>query len=78
MNRMFFRCSSLELLPYISKWNTKNVINMSGMFYLCSSLNNLPDISKWELNENLKKEDMFDYCDEKIIPEKFRETYLIL
>ena len=78
MNRMFFKCSSLKSLPDISKWNTKNVINMSGMFYLCSSLHNLPDISKWELNEKLKKEDMFDYCDEKIVPEKFRETCLIL
>ena len=48
------------------------------MFLGCSSLISLPDISKWELNENLKKEYMFDYCDEKIIPEKFRETCLIL
>ena len=32
---MFRACSSLSLLPDISKWNTNNVNNMSGMFYGC-------------------------------------------
>jgi surface protein len=39
--------SSLEYLSDISKWNTKNVTNMSYMFSGCSSLEFLPDISKW-------------------------------
>ena len=43
---MFYNCSSLEYLPDISNWNTKNVVIMRGMFYGCSSLKSLPDISK--------------------------------
>jgi len=45
---MFSYCISLKNLPDIYKWDTKNVIDMSGMFYKCLSLNNLPDISKWD------------------------------
>ena len=48
MSYMFYECSSLKSLPDISKWDTKNVTDMSGMFSECSSLNNLPDISKWD------------------------------
>ena len=48
MNCMFYDCSSLNNLPDISKWDTKNVIYMNCMFYGCSSLNYLPDISKWD------------------------------
>ena len=44
---MFANCLSLSSLPDISKWNTSNVIDMSGMFTNCSSLLSLPDISKW-------------------------------
>ena len=36
MSNMFDGCSSLSLLPDISKWNTNNVTNMSYMFYLCN------------------------------------------
>ena len=39
-------CKSLISLPDISKWNTKDVTDMSYMFYNCSSLSSLPDISK--------------------------------
>ena len=46
MSRMFFQCSSLESLPDISKWDTRNVKNMSDMFCGCSSLESLPDILK--------------------------------
>ena len=45
-NGMFYECSSLKLLPDISKWNTNNVTDMSYLFYKCSSLQSLPDISK--------------------------------
>ena len=34
----------------MAKWNTNNVINMSGLFYHCESLKLLPDISKWNTN----------------------------
>ena len=46
MSRIFFQCSSLESLPDISKWDTRNVKNMSDMFCGCSSLEPLPDILK--------------------------------
>ena len=46
MSNMLNECSSLISLPDISKWDTKNVNNMSYMFYKCSSLKSLPDLSK--------------------------------
>ena len=75
---MFSHCKSLKSLPDISKWDTKNVTNMSYMFSWCKSLKSLPDISKWKLNKNLDKEDMFKYCDKKIIPEKFKESKCLI
>ena len=51
MGDMFFGCSSLSFLPYISKWNTSKVNNMSDIFRGCSSLLYLPDISKWNFSE---------------------------
>ena len=47
MSCMFNGCSSLILLPDISKWNTKNVTDTSCMFYECSFLIPLPNILKW-------------------------------
>ena len=38
MSYMFSGCSSLNNLPDISKWDTKNVTDMSGMFRGCSKL----------------------------------------
>ena len=35
MSYMFFRCNALTSLADISKWDTKNVPNMSGMFTYC-------------------------------------------
>ena len=75
---MFSCCFSLNSLPDISKWDTKNVTNMSCMFYNCYSLKSLPDISKWDLNKKLDKKGMFYNCDEKIIPEKFKESKLLI
>ena len=45
---LFAGCSSLKSLPIISKWNTKNVKNISGLFAGCSSLKSIPDISNWD------------------------------
>ena len=78
MSGMFSDCFNLNNLPDISKWDTKNVTDMSDMFRCCSSLKSLPDISKWKLNKNLVKKDMFKYCDEKIIPEKFKESKCLI
>ena len=33
MSNMFNRCTSLKLLPDISKWNTSIIYLMSGIFY---------------------------------------------
>ena len=78
MSHMFYYCKSLNSLPDISKWDTKNVTNMDYMFSRCKSLTSMPDISKWELNKNLKKDYMFYNCDEKIIPEKFKESKCLI
>ena len=42
MSYMFSECYSLDNLPDISKWDTKNVTDMSFMFSDCSSLKSLP------------------------------------
>ena len=46
MSRMFFQSSSLESLPDISKWDNRNVKDMSDMFCGCCSLESLRDILK--------------------------------
>ena len=48
---LFYGCSSLNILPNISKWNTKNIISMKELFYGCSSLAILPDLSNWNINK---------------------------
>ncbi len=47
MEYIFAGCTSLESLPDISKWDTREVTNMSGMFVGCMSLKSLRTISKW-------------------------------
>ena len=69
---MFNGCKSLKSLPDISKWDTKNVTNMSAMFRDCSSLKYLPEISKWDTKTVTYMNSMFDYCDPTIIPIKFK------
>ena len=59
---MFYDCKSLNNLPDISKWDTKNVENMSCMFYDYKSLNNLPDISKWDTKNVENMNGMFSGC----------------
>ena len=46
MNYMFYGCKNIKNIQGISKWDTKNVTNMSGMFSYCSSLNNLEGIKR--------------------------------
>ena len=43
MSSMFSGCSSLNNLPDISKWDTKNVTNMGYMFSGCSKLKKIPE-----------------------------------
>ena len=75
MKGLFCDCSSLSVLPDISKWNTSNISDMSYMFYNCSSLLSLPDLLEWNTNkiENIKF--IFTNCKklpEQIIPKKFK------
>ena len=72
MSCMFYYCSSLKSLPDISKWDTKNVIDISYMFYECKSLKSLPDISKWDIKNVTYMNSMFYNCDPNIIPIKFK------
>ena len=64
MNGLFYKCSSLIILPDISKWNTTNVTDLSDIFAECSSLSKLPDISKWNTTNvtNLSENEFFDGC----------------
>ena len=36
MSYLFCNCKSLNNIPDISKWDTKNVTKMSNMFYGCN------------------------------------------
>ena len=72
MCMMFSNCSSLNNLPDISKWDTKNVTNMSNIFSGCNSLNNLADISKRNTKNVTNMSHMFFGCNEIIIPGKFK------
>ena len=62
MNCLFYGCSSLELLPDISKWNINDVRDLSGIFYGCSSLKSIPDISSWNTNKVTNMTDLFRTC----------------
>jgi len=79
MRYMFYKCESLRSLPDISKWNTKNVGNMSFMFSCCKSLMSLPNISKWKTKEtNFMYNKMFSYCNDSLkIPSKYLKEYNI-
>ena len=55
---LFSYCFSLTSMPDISKWNTKNLNNISVMFQNCLSLSFLPNISKWNV---LKESDLIRY-----------------
>ena len=75
MSYMFYMCESVKSLPDISKWDTKNVNNMSGMFSECSSLKSLPDISKWSTKNVNDMKGMFYNVNEKIIPKNFQKYF---
>ena len=56
---MFHTYSSLNNLPDISRWDMKNVTNMSYIFCGCKSINSLPDISKWNNKNAIEIHTMF-------------------
>ena len=49
-------------LPDISKWNTKNLVNMSSLFCGCKRLYSLPDISKWNTKNVVNMCSLFAGC----------------
>ena len=75
MKGMFCNCTSLSIIPDISKWNTAKVTNMSCMFYNCSSLLSLPDLLEWDISKVVDLKNMFYKCDklpEQVVPRKFK------
>ena len=62
MGSIFSECKSLKSLPDISKWDIKNVTNMSSMFCGCKSSISLPDISKWYTRNVSYMDYMFNSC----------------
>ena len=65
MNDLFPRCNSLISLPDISKWNHKNLEELSSIFPDCPSLLYIPDLSKWEIyNEyDINKDPDYNFAD---------------
>jgi surface protein len=61
MSYIFYNCSSLKSIPFISEFDTSNVLNMSYMFYKCSSLVSL-DISNWNVSKVENMDYMFYNC----------------
>jgi len=57
-----YKWSCLKLLPDISKWDTRNVLDMSFLFYNCTSLKALPDISKWNISNANNISGIFSGC----------------
>ena len=62
MSCMFYNCKSLQYLPDLSNWSTKNVESMRYMFYNCSSLLSLEGISSWNTSNVKDMEGIFDNC----------------
>ena len=59
---MFNGCESLKSLPDISKWNIKNLKNISQMCFGCSSLEKYPNLSNWDSTNIEFKTDVFNGC----------------
>ena len=49
-------------IPDISKWDTKNVTDMSYLFCCCELLKSLPDISSWNTSNVKDMSNMISYC----------------
>ena len=49
-------------MPNISKWNIKNVSDISEIFSNCSSLISIPDISNLNTINVIKINDLFNNC----------------
>ena len=77
MTAAFCKCSSLSILPDISKWDISKLKNFGRFFTGCSSLSKIPDISKWR---SYFKEYRFYYIFDGCIsltyfPDIFKKNY---
>ena len=64
MSEMFYSCDndiSVSCLPDISKFDTKNIVNMSKLFMGCEDLSP-PDISNWDTRNVKNMSKMFHNC----------------
>ena len=59
---MFDGCLSLSSIPDISKWNIRNVKDISKMFSQCRSLISLPDLTKWKTKNIENISEIFKGC----------------
>ena len=59
---MFSGCSSLKILPDISKWDLSYVKNITGLFEGCTSLQFIPEISKWNIKNVKSLKCLFCEC----------------
>ena len=50
LNSIFENCSSLSIIPDISKWKLNNNIKINNIFKGCDSLIIYPNISNWNIN----------------------------
>ena len=57
---LFEGCSSLLVIPDISKWKINSYCKIKKMFYRCFSLMTYPDISNWNISAFTKTEDIFE------------------
>ena len=63
-DKLYHMKSSLLELPDISKWNLKNIKNISYMFNNCEKLKSLPDISNWDTSNITNMSFLFSFCRE--------------
>ena len=61
-DQQFDSCETLISITDISKWDTKNVTNMSYMFCGCSSLKSIPEIYSWDTTNVTNMSYMFCGC----------------
>ena len=62
MEKMFYNCSNVILLPDIHLIDTSHVTNMSYLFSDCQSLNSLPDLSKWDTSNVTNISHLYSNC----------------
>ncbi len=61
ISSMFQMDSSLITLPYLSNWDTSNVVSMLGVFSGCSKLESL-DLTNWNTGNVETMQNMFSGC----------------